>query len=126
MASPSLGPDYRKVWTATAASNLADGIFWIALPLIAVTLTTEPALVAGVAIAARLPWLFFVLFAGVIADRVDRRTTMRDVQLLGRSQAARSAALERRPQRYRAERCRPGPSAVVWCGPATGSPYQWS
>ena len=42
----------------------------------------EPALVAGVAIAAELPWLFFVLFAGAIADRVDRRTTMRNVQLL--------------------------------------------
>lgn len=80
--SLSLGPNYRKVWASAAASNLADGIFWIALPLIAVTLTTEPALVAGVAIAARLPWLFFVLFAGAIADRVDRRVTMRNVQLL--------------------------------------------
>ena len=78
----SLGPNYRKVWSAAAASNLADGIFWIALPLIAVTLTSEPVLVAGVAVAARLPWLFFVLFAGAIADRVDRRTTMRNVQLL--------------------------------------------
>ena len=80
--SLSLGPNYRKVWSAAAASNLADGIFWIALPLIAVTLTSEPVLVAGVAVAARLPWLFFVLFAGAIADRVDRRTTMRNVQLL--------------------------------------------
>ena len=80
--SLSLGPNYRRVWAAAAASNLADGIFWVALPLIAVTLTTEPALVAGVAVAARLPWLFFVLFAGAIADRVDRRATMRNVQLL--------------------------------------------
>ncbi len=80
--SLSLGPNYRKVWASAAASNLADGIFWVALPLIAVTLTTEPALVAGVSVAARLPWLFFVLFAGAIADRVDRRATMRNVQLL--------------------------------------------
>ncbi|MGD8487089.1 MAG: MFS transporter [Chloroflexota bacterium] len=77
----SLGPNYRKVWASAAASNLADGVFWVALPLIAITLTTEPALVAGVSIAARLPWLFFVLFAGAIADRVDRRSTMRNVQL---------------------------------------------
>jgi len=80
--SLSLGPNYRKVWASAAASNLADGIFWVALPLIAITLTDEPALVAGVAIAARLPWLFFVLFAGAIADRVDRRVAMRNVQVL--------------------------------------------
>jgi MFS family permease len=80
--SLSLGPDYRKVWASAAASNLADGIFWVALPLIAITLTSEPVLVAGVAIAAELPWLFFVLFAGAIADRVDRRAAMRNVQLL--------------------------------------------
>jgi MFS family permease len=76
--SLSLGPDYRKVWSASAASNPADGVFWIALPLIAVTLTTEPGLVAGVSVAARLPRLLFVLFAGAIADRVDRRTSMRN------------------------------------------------
>ena len=80
--SLSLGANYRKVWSSAAASNLADGIFQIALPLIAVTLTTEPLLVAGVAVAGRLPWIVFVLFAGAIADRVDRRSTMRNVQLL--------------------------------------------
>ncbi len=80
--SLSLGPNYRKVWASAAASNLADGVLWVALPLIAVTLTSSPALVAGVAIAADLPWLVFVLFAGAIADRVDRRLTMRNVQLL--------------------------------------------
>jgi MFS family permease len=81
-AAPSLGPNYRRLWSSAAVSNLADGVFWVALPLIAITLTTSPALVAGVAIAARLPWMFFVLFAGAIADRVDRRATMRNVELL--------------------------------------------
>lgn len=78
----SLGPDYHKLWASSAAANLADGIFVVALPLIAVTLTTSPALVAGVAIAGRLPWLVFVLIAGALADRLDRRVTMRNVQLL--------------------------------------------
>jgi MFS family permease len=78
----SLGPDYRKLWFSAAASNLADGVFWITLPLIAVTLTTSPALVAGVTIAAELPWILFALFAGALADRVDRRVTMRNVQFL--------------------------------------------
>ena len=80
--SLSLGPDYRKVWASAAASNLADGVLWVTLPLIAVTLTNSPAMVAGVAIAADLPWLVFVLFAGAIADRVDRRLAMRNVELL--------------------------------------------
>lgn len=80
--SASLGPNYRKLWSSAAVSNLADGIFGVALPLIAVSLTSSPALVAGVTIAGRLPWLVFVLFAGALADRLDRRLTMRNVQLL--------------------------------------------
>lgn len=78
----SLGVNYRKLWASSAAANLADGVFTVALPLMAVSLTTSPALIAGVAIAGRLPWLVFVLIAGALADRLDRRITMRNVQLL--------------------------------------------
>lgn len=77
-----LGRDFWKVLGASGASNLADGIFQVALPLIAASLSDSPLVVAGVAIAGRLPWLVFVLFAGAIADRVDRRRTMRNVQVL--------------------------------------------
>jgi MFS family permease len=73
---PGLGPNYRRLWGASAASNLADGVFWIALPLFAVQLTDSPTLVAGVAVAARLPWLLFALPAGALADRLDRRRAM--------------------------------------------------
>jgi MFS family permease len=81
-ARSSLGPEYRKLWASSAAANLADGIFLVALPLMAVGLTTSPALVAGVSIAGRLPWLVFVLVAGALADRLDRRITMRNVQVM--------------------------------------------
>jgi MFS family permease len=57
-------------------SNLADGLVKIALPLIAVTLTDSPGLVAGVTLAVTLPWLVFALPAGALADRVDRRIAM--------------------------------------------------
>ena len=77
-----LPTNYWRLWGASAASNLADGLFLIALPLLAVRLTDSPILVAGVAIAGRLPWLLFVLVAGALADRLDRRRTMRNVQLL--------------------------------------------
>jgi MFS family permease len=79
---PSLGRNYQKLWASSAAANLADGIFLVALPLMAVSLTTSPALVAGVSIAGRLPWLIFVLVAGALADRLDRRVTMRNVQVV--------------------------------------------
>ena len=74
--SGDLGPNYWKLWGSSAASNLADGIFWIAFPLLAIQLTDSPALVAGIAVAGRLPWLVFVLVAGALADRLDRRRTM--------------------------------------------------
>lgn len=82
IVSTSLGPGYRRLWASSAASNLADGVFYVALPLIAVRLTESPLLIAGIAIAGRLPWLFFVLIAGALADRLDRRRTMVAVQLL--------------------------------------------
>jgi MFS family permease len=45
----------------------------VAFPLLAVTLTSRPLLVAGVVVAGRLPWLLVSLPAGALADRVDRR-----------------------------------------------------
>ena len=78
----SLGRNYHKLWSSSAVSNLADGVFIVALPLIAVRLTDSPMLIAGVSLAGRLPWLVFVLFAGALADRLDRRATMRNVQVM--------------------------------------------
>lgn len=75
-AGRGLGSNYRKLWTASTISNLGDGIDSAAIPLLAETLTRDPLLFAGVAIAGRLPWLLFSLHAGVIADRVDRRRLM--------------------------------------------------
>ena len=74
--TPGLGADFWRLWSASAASNLADGVFRVALPLLALTLTRSPAAVAGVTFAARLPWLLFALQAGALADRLDRRRTM--------------------------------------------------
>ncbi len=78
----TLGPNYRRLVTASGLSNVADGIFQLALPLLAVRLTRSPGLVAGVALAARLPWLVFALQAGALADRLDRKHTMVHVDLV--------------------------------------------
>ncbi len=43
------------------------------MPLLATSLTSDPRLIAGVTVAQRLPWLFFILPGGAWADRFDRR-----------------------------------------------------
>jgi MFS family permease len=67
---------FWALWSGTALANLADGVFKLALPLLALRVTDSPAVVAGVALAVRLPWLLFALTAGGIADRMDRRRMM--------------------------------------------------
>ncbi|SDM10926.1 MFS transporter [Nonomuraea jiangxiensis] len=69
----SLGPAYNRLWLATALSNLGDGIRAGALPLLAISITSDPILVSGVAVAGQSPWLMFGLFAGAVVDRYDRR-----------------------------------------------------
>ncbi len=76
MSPSGLGPEYRKLWTASTVSNLGDGITWVAAPLLAATLTRDPVLVAGLAFAHRLPWLLFTLVSGALVDRLDRRRIM--------------------------------------------------
>lgn len=73
---PGLGPEYRKLWAASAVSNLGDGITLVAGPLLAASLTRDPVLVAGLSFAQRVPWLIFPLVSGALVDRLDRRLTM--------------------------------------------------
>jgi hypothetical protein len=71
--SNRLSPNYWKLFTASAVSNLGDGVSVIAYPWLASALTRNPIHIAAVAVITRLPWLLFSLPAGVITDRVDRR-----------------------------------------------------
>jgi MFS family permease len=73
MATLALGVPYRRLWSATLLSNLGDGIRAAAFPLLAVTLTRDPMLIAGVAVATQLPGVLLGLTAGWLADRFDRR-----------------------------------------------------
>jgi MFS family permease len=71
-----LGGDFTKLWSAQGISNLGDGVYVTALPLLAATLTREPLPVSAVVFAEWLPWLLFGLVAGVLVDRWDRRRVM--------------------------------------------------
>lgn len=85
MISPArsrLGREFYKLWTASTLSNLGDGVALIAAPLLAASITRNPAAVGGLAFAQRLPWLLFPLLAGAIADRIDRRMAMGRIALV--------------------------------------------
>jgi MFS family permease len=80
--SAGLPANFWKLWTSSAVANLADGVLLVAIPLIAVRLTSSPAELAGVAVAAQAPAVLLTLVAGGLADRLDRRWTMVAVQVL--------------------------------------------
>jgi MFS family permease len=101
----SLGPNFTKAIGASGFANLADGVFQVALPLLAVQLTRSPLLIAGVSVAARIPWLLLSLVAGALADRLDRRQTMLRINLfravlLGGLAAAVAAGVATLPMLY--------------------------
>ncbi|GGJ54312.1 MFS transporter [Streptomyces brasiliensis] len=57
-------------------SSFGDALRTAALPLLAVSLTGEPLLVAAVTACGYLPWIAFGLLGGAVADRVDQRRAM--------------------------------------------------
>lgn len=73
---PSLGRDFRWLWTGNAAGNLADGVAFVAIPLVATSITTDPTLIAGLALVYSAVRMALVVPVGVIVDRVDRRLLM--------------------------------------------------
>lgn len=73
VAPRRLGPDFRRLLGAYWTANLADGLMIAAGPLLVASLTRDPFLIALGSATQHAPWLLFGLFAGVIADRVDRR-----------------------------------------------------
>jgi MFS family permease len=72
----SLGDGYQRLWSAAAVSNLGDGVFLTAMPLLAAALTRDPLQVSIVGAAGWLPWLLVGPVSGALADRWDRRQVM--------------------------------------------------
>lgn len=71
----SLGKNrsYKLLLSATAVSNLGDGVSALAFPWLATLITRDPVLIATVAFATRLPWFLMSIPAGAIVDRGDRK-----------------------------------------------------
>ncbi|MEV5593202.1 MFS transporter [Streptomyces sp. NPDC052496] len=72
---------FARLWASTAVSALGDGVRLTALPLLALSLTTDPLLISLVTVANWLPLLLSPL-AGVWADLADRRALLIGVDLM--------------------------------------------
>jgi MFS family permease len=73
LAPPRLGRGFRWLLASSWISNAGDGLALAAGPLLVASESHDAVLVALAALLQRLPWLVFGLYAGAIADRLDRR-----------------------------------------------------
>lgn len=75
-APPALPGAYWRQWSASLISNLGDGIAFVAMPLLALSITDDERLLALITLATFIPWILLALPVGVIVDRVDRQPLM--------------------------------------------------
>jgi MFS family permease len=68
-----MGRRFRWLLASSWTSNIGDGIAVAAGPLLVASQTDSAFLVALAALVQKLPWLAFGLWAGALADRLDRR-----------------------------------------------------
>ncbi|MFE9258562.1 MFS transporter [Streptomyces sp. NPDC006879] len=71
-----LDGNFRLLWFSVAVSGLGDGMRYVAFPLLASHLTSDPRKIALVFLADQLPWPLVMVTAGMTADRFDRRRIM--------------------------------------------------
>ncbi|MGP2442840.1 MFS transporter [Streptomyces sp. JW3] len=74
--APAWRGGFGRLWSAAVLSSFGDALRTAALPLLAVSLTGDPLLIASVTACGYLPWLVFGLLGGAVADRVDQRRAM--------------------------------------------------
>ena len=67
---------WRRLQAVAVSGSAAEGVLLAALPLLAVTITTDPREVSLIGVAGQSPWLLLSLFAGVLIDRVRRTTVL--------------------------------------------------
>jgi MFS family permease len=73
IAPPRMGTSFRWLLGSSWVSNIGDGIALAAGPLLVASQTHNAILVSLAGLLQRAPWLLLGLYAGAIADRVDRR-----------------------------------------------------
>lgn len=82
IAPSRLGKSFRWLLASSWVTNIGDGLEIAAGPLLIASQTRNPQLVAMALVLQRLPFFLFGLYAGVLADRLDRRRLVVVVNLL--------------------------------------------
>ncbi|MDO8361438.1 MAG: MFS transporter [Actinomycetota bacterium] len=67
---------FWRLWWAGGISNLGDGMFAVALPLLAARITDDRLSIGLIGTFFTIPWLLFAVPVGVLIDRVDRRKVL--------------------------------------------------
>ena len=94
IAPARLGAGFRWLLASSWVTNLGDGIALAAGPLLIASQTHDP---RGVALAALLNWapqLLLGLYAGALADRLDRRLIVVTVNLVRAGVLVRARSAE--------------------------------
>jgi len=71
-----LGGRFRWLLASAWTTNIGDGVAMAAGPLLVASQTDDARLVALAGLLRGLPWLVVGLYAGAMADRLDRRTVV--------------------------------------------------
>jgi DHA3 family tetracycline resistance protein-like MFS transporter len=76
LLAPLRHRDFRLLWAGMTVSLVGDGIFLIAMAWQAYELWNAPAALSLLGIGMTIPTIAFLLPAGVLSDRLDRRSLM--------------------------------------------------
>lgn len=73
---------FRDLWLGQAISQMGDAFYYVAFMFMVKKVTGQDAMVGAVGALETLPFLVFGPYAGVLADRIDRRRIMLASDLL--------------------------------------------
>ncbi|MFE6054279.1 MFS transporter [Kitasatospora sp. NPDC056446] len=68
--------DFRLFWLSRVLAGAGSAVAYVAMPVLVYERTGSPLLVSFVAAGEAMPYVFFGLLAGALADRLDRRRVM--------------------------------------------------
>jgi MFS family permease len=68
--------DFAFLWAGMTISIVGDGIYMVALPFLVFQISNLPTALAAVGAAWTIPQVVFLLLAGVVTDRFDRRRVL--------------------------------------------------
>jgi DHA3 family tetracycline resistance protein-like MFS transporter len=74
--------DFALLWTGMTISVVGDGIYMVTIPFLVYQISNLPTALAAVGAAWTIPQVVFLLLAGVVTDRFDRRRVLIGSDLL--------------------------------------------